>query len=300
MFEWLLVFYLEIYMMLIQKVIWWLWNQMFQYAFIKALSLRNNVEFKLDLSPYEYYKLRPYELDIFDIKKNYAKINEIPFYERYNYKNRYLNYINNVIIKPFCIKINKNHKIENSSKFDNKFLNEKEWYFDWYFQCEKYFKDFESEIRKDFDFVKPLSKKNVDLLRSLEWKNTVSVHIRRWDYLKLENIYNICWLDYYNKSIQYILGKVKNPHFLFFSDDSKRVKENFKWENYIFIDWNKWEDSWQDMALMSKCKHNIIANSSFSWWWWRLNNNKNKIVIAPKYRWTVVNKDIVPKKWISF
>lgn len=286
--------------MLIQKVIGWLWNQMFQYAFIKASSLRNNVDFKLDLSPYEYYKLRPYELEIFNIEKKYADKSEIPFYERYYYKNKYLNYINNMFIKPFYIKLNKNHKAENYLKFDHKFLNEKEWYFDWYFQCERYFDDFEPEIREDFVFSKPLSKKNTELLKSLEWRNIVSIHVRRWDYLKLKNIYNVCWLEYYDKSIQYILGKVKNPIFLFFSDDAKRVKENFKWENYLFIDWNKWKDSRQDMALMSKCKHNIIANSSFSWWWARLNNYKNKIVIAPKYRWTVVNKDIVPKNWITF
>lgn len=286
--------------MLIQKVIGWLWNQMFQYAFIKALSLRNNLDFKLDLSPYEYYKRWPYELEIFNIEKKYADKSEIPFYERYYYKNKYLEYINNVIIKPFCVKINKNHKIENYLKFDHNFLIEKKWYFDWYFQCEKYFKDFEPEIRKNFTFSKQLSERNLELLKSLKWKNMVSVHVRRWDYLKLRNIYNICWLEYYNKAIKYISNNVKNPVFLLFSDDIKWVKENFKWEWYYYVDWNKWKDSWQDMALMSKCKHNIIANSSFSRRWARLNNNKNKIVIAPKYRWTIVNKDIVPPDWITF
>jgi hypothetical protein len=100
--------------------------------------------------------------------------------------------------------------------------------------------------------------------------------------------------------MKYISEKVEKPIFLFFSDDIKWVKENFKWKNYMYVDWNIWENSWQDMALMSKCKHNIIANSSFSRRWAWLNDNKNKIVIAPKYRWTIVNKDIVPSDWITF
>ena len=285
--------------MLIQKIQGWLWNQMFQYAFAKADSLRNNVEFKLDISEYKTY-FRPYELEIFNIEKSYAKINEIPFYEKIKIKNRYFTYINNVFLKPFFSKLNKYHFKENGQLFEKDFLNKKEWYFEGYFQNEIYFKDYELEIRKDFTFSKPLSERNFELLKSLQWKNMVSVHIRRWDYLKLRNIYNICWLEYYNKAIKYISENVKSPVFLFFSEDIKWVKENFKWEEYYYVDWNKWKDSWQDMALMSKCKHNIIANSSFSRRWARLNNNKNKIVIAPKYRWTIVNKDIVPPDWITF
>ena len=286
-------------MVSIIKIQWWLWNQMFQYAFIKALSLRNKCDFRLDISDYRTY-FRPYELEIFDIEKKYAPNKDLPFYERIKTKNRYFAYINNVFLKPFFYKLNKRHFKENEQLFEANFLSKKDWYFEWYFQNEQYFKDFEWDIKRDFTFVKSLSNKNTDLLNSVEWKNTVSVHIRRWDYLKLKNIYNICWLDYYNNAIKYISEKVKNPIFIFFSDDIKRVKENFKWENYHFIDRNNEENSRQDMALMSKCKHNIIANSSFSWWWARLNNNKNKIIIAPKYRWTIVNKDIVPEDWITF
>jgi len=289
--------------LVIQKMIWWLWNQMFQYAFIKALYLRNNVDFKLDLSPFGYYKTWPYELENFNIEKKYATKSDIPFYERYSYKNRYLTYIINVFLKPVFTRFNKNHLIERVWVFENEFLFKKEWYFDGFFQNENYFKDFESEIRKDFTFSKPLSKKNIDLLKSLEWKNTVSVHIRRWDYLKFPEIHPICTLEYYNKSIKYIYDKVENPVFVFFSDDSERVKENFKWGNHIYVDWNKWKESWQDMALMSKCKHNVIANSSFSWRWAWLNIDPNKIVIAPKLwsnRKNICNSNVVPLSWIWF
>ena len=287
--------------MLIQKIQWGLWNQMFQYAFVKALSLRNKVEYKLDISEYKTY-FRPFELEIFNIEKKYALTKELPFYERIKSKNRVYWYTNNVYLKPFFRKRNKKHFLEREWIFENDFLNLKEWYIEGYFQNENYFKDFEPNIRKDFTFSNKLSKKNLDLLKSLEWKNIISVHIRRWDYLNNPDFHPICSLDYYNKAIKYIYDKVENHVFLFFSDDSERVKENFKWDNYYFVDWNTWKDSWQDMALMSKCKHNVIANSSFSWWWAWLNNNPDKIVIAPKL-WShrrTYNSDCVPENWIQF
>jgi len=286
--------------MLIQKIQWWLWNQMFQYAFIKALSLRSKTDFKLDISEYETY-FRPYELEIFNIQKIYAKEDEVPFYEKIQFKNRYLNWIFFLCIKPILFKLNGKHFKEREWKFESDFINKNKWYFDWYFQCEKYFKDFEPEIRKDFTFKNTLSKKNTELLKKLEWKNIVSVHIRRWDYLNKPDFHPICSLDYYNEAIKYIYN-IENPIFLFFSDDTERVKENFKWDNYYYIDRNTWKDSWQDMALMSRCKHNIIANSSFSRWWAWLNDNHEKIIIAPKL-WSnrnTYNSNCVPENWIQF
>ena len=136
----------------------------------------------------------------------------------------------------------------------------------------------------------------------LSWKDTVGVHIRRWDYLNKPDFHPTCSMEYYNKAIWYIYNKVKTPTFLFFSDDSERIKENFKWNNYYYVDWNKWKDSWQDLALMSNCNHNIIANSSFSRWGAWLNNTPNKIIIAPKLRSykKTFNSDCVPNNRIQF
>jgi hypothetical protein len=111
----------------------------------------------------------------------------------------------------------------------------------------------------------------------------------------------ICTSEYYQKAIKLISESINNPVFFIFSDDINRVKEKLPLNNAIYTDWNLGNDSWQDMFLMSRCYHNIIANSSFSWWAAWLNINRNKIVIAPE-RWfqDMETPNIHPEKrgWI--
>lgn len=108
-------------------------------------------------------------------------------------------------------------------------------------------------------------------------------------------------MEYYNKAVEYIKNEVKNPLICVFSDDPEWVKKEFKIENVIFAGNDILKD-YEQMYLMSICKHNIIANSSFAWWGAWLNKNPNKIVIGPK-QW-LVNKtsdklDVLPKEWIQ-
>ncbi len=289
--------------MLVQKIAWWLGNQMFQYAYIKALSLRIKQKFMMDVSIYNYY-FRPFELEVFNIEKKYATRSDIPFYEQLYFRNRFLNFVF-IKIKSICKRLNKNHFFEKNLKFNNMFCTIKNWYIEWYFQSEKYFKDFEKDIRKDFVFNLSLSQKSRNIREKIQNSNSVSIHIRRWDYLQWNNLqyHWICWKSYYTNSIKYINRHIKNPTFFFFSDDIAWARKHFNDENVYFIDWNTWKDSRQDMQLMSLCKHNIIANSSFSWWWAWLNKNKNKIVIAPK-KWFINKKinsyDIFCNTWIRF
>lgn len=291
--------------MLIQKMVWWLWNQMFQYAYIKGLSLKNKTDFKLDITEYKTYKLHKYSLKCFNLENKYSKKNEIPFYENVFSNNKYINFLLNKI-KWIIKRLNKNHFIEKQLNFDKDFFKIKYWYIEWYFSTEKYFIDFEDEIRNGFKFNILPSKKNKEIMNIINSCNSISVHIRRWDYVdnkKIRNIYQVCNLDYYNKAINLIKSKVDNPIFFFFSNDIEWVKQNLKidYESY-YIDWNNADTNYEDMRLMSLCKHNIIPNSTFSWWWAWLNNNKEKIVIAPK-KWfnnTSMNyTDIVPDKWIK-
>lgn len=135
-------------------------------------------------------------------------------------------------------------------------------------------------------------------------KNTVSIHIRRGDY---ENdpeakfvLGGICTLDYYKKSIEYLNERIEQPYYCLFSNNPEWTQENFAFlKNSLIIDWNLNKESWQDMMLMSMCRHNVIANSSFSWWGAWLNRNPDKIVIAPSKWFNIYEAaDIVPDQWV--
>jgi len=165
-----------------------------------------------------------------------------------------------------------------------------------YFQSEKYFKHNREHILNLFS-IDDVSKNYIDNKYSDILKhNTCSVHVRRGDYLRYPEHHPICSLEYYNNSINQL---PKDTKFLFFSDDVVWCENTFKGENFIFVNGN---EDYIDMWLMSLCKNNIIANSSFSWWGAWLNKNKNKTVIAPKEwfgtRLNHITKDVYCDDWI--
>lgn len=178
-----------------------------------------------------------------------------------------------------------------------------------YFQNEQYFSNIASDLRNDFTFRKPLTDKNLALAEKIKSGNAISVHIRRGDYLTNRNAVSnfvTCDISYYIEVIEYISSHTDNPEFYVFSDDPDWVKNNINFVNHpaTFVDWNKGDDSYIDMQLMSLCKHNIIANSSFSWWGAWLNPNPGKMVIAPD-KWFQEEKkndlldNFYPKGWIK-
>lgn len=173
-----------------------------------------------------------------------------------------------------------------------------------YWQTEQYFANIKPTILSSFCFDNIKKSEKTRLMQyEIENSNAVSIHIRRGDYLSPHNVLlygNICTADYYLKAIDMIQELVDDIIFFIFSDDIEWVKTNLRITNCKYIDWNKGKDSWQDMYLMSKCKHNIIANSSFSWWAAWLNQTPQKIVISPS-RFLNLKKsgDIIPSEWIS-
>ncbi len=150
-----------------------------------------------------------------------------------------------------------------------------------YFQSEKYFKDYEDEIRELFmTYDVELSDELKELLNN---ENTCSIHVRRGDYLNSPNHHPTQDMNYYMKAIKKM---PKDSVFLIFSDDIDWCKQNFPDlpEKFKFIEGNLDYESnkdYEDLYIMSHCKNNIIANSTFSWWGAWLNRNENKIVIAP-------------------
>lgn len=129
-----------------------------------------------------------------------------------------------------------------------------------------------------------LSDKTREIKQGIDSCNSISLHVRRGDYISPgnKNLYGgICTTTYYERAIQYICKHVQNPVFYVFSNDILWVQENLKIPDAVYVTHNQGADSWQDMYLMSKCKHHIIANSTFSWWGASLNSNKQKIVVCP-------------------
>ncbi len=173
-----------------------------------------------------------------------------------------------------------------------------------YFQSEKYFINITETIKKEFVLREKPSLNTQNIFKKTKNVNSVSLHVRRGDYVtsKIANAYHgVCSMNYYQEAIKIIKNKVSNPVFFIFSDDIDWTIENFIGENFIFVSSKGIEDI-EEVMLMSKCKHNIIANSSFSWWGAWLNNNPKKIIIAPKnwFKNKKINQvDIVPKDWIK-
>ena len=174
-------------------------------------------------------------------------------------------------------------------------------YLDGYWQTEKYFLNLRSEILKLYTFPPFVNDYQKQLCYQIEHCNSVAIHVRRGDYLQHVNEYGNTDLDYYYNAMEFIKKQQTNVHFFIFSNDPKWVKQNFKGENIVYVEYNPNPQIFNfDMWLISKCHHCIIANSSFSWWGAWLNQNTDKIVIAPK-RWIIGNKtpDIWCNQWIK-
>lgn len=282
--------------MQIVKVLGGLGNQMFQYAFYK--SLNNEEQNFLDILNFESYKLHNgFELEkVFKLKGiSYANLKDIE--KLSDCKSNFLSRVRKKITGR-----KKTHIIEQYLHFNEKYLKMKNVYFEGYWQSEKYFINIKEKIIKEFNFPEITEQKNISILEKIEQRNSISIHIRRGDYLNNTLYSNICNTRYYKKAINYIESKIDNPIFFIFSNDINWCKENFYFEEAYFVDWNIGKSSFRDMQLMSLCKHNIIANSSFSWWGAWLNDNKEKIVVAPT-KWLnderVNIDDIIPEGWIK-
>lgn len=251
---------------------------MFQYAM--ALNYSNTVH--LDFSflktnniSNDQFTKRDFELSIFpNLKfKNFTK-----FHRNIVFSN---NILLRILRKLLHVNFEYVHQIENEFVTATKRTN---IYFDGFFQSEKYFILKRKEIIDIFRFPE-LDKKNKEVKKKiLQQSNSVCLHIRRGDYLKpdVKKYHGILPNEYYINSINLITENHLDAHFFVFSDDENYAKEQYgHLDNFTIIQGNS-KNSWKDMALMSVCKHHIIANSSFSWWGAWLSNSGNSIKIVPE------------------
>lgn len=201
----------------------------------------------------------------------------------------------------FSLKILRIHNIGWSEHI----LTSKKYYFDGYWQTYKYADEIRKHLIQDLKLKEPLDQNTLDVMSNIGNTNSISLHIRRGDYVtdaKTSKIHDVCDLEYYRKAVDIVSKKIKNPQFFIFSDDIEWAKKNLKIQYpMVFVSDLKIED-YEEMILMSKCKHNIIANSSFSWWGAWLNTYDDKVVVAPQ-KWSNRHKkdykNLIPNTWIK-
>lgn len=285
-------------------------NQMFEYAFIKSLSHQHNFTPVLETGFYKKNKLKIGLKNILKLlinlftKSNFGYgLNEIRQNKR-QYDLKYFKLDDKIkkiknsnfpIIREvdeYCF----NEKIITKAKDNTSYVG--------YFNNEKYFSNISEIIHNDFQLKEKYQ--NLlpsDLLHKIETTISVSVHVRRGDYVSskiIQEHHGVCSINYYRQAVKLIKDKLINPVFFIFSDDIEWCQKNLNLEcNVIYVSNLK---NYQDLILMSKCRHNIIANSTFSWWGGWLNKHPEKIIIAPK-SWLKEKRlnttNLIPNTWIK-
>lgn len=175
-----------------------------------------------------------------------------------------------------------------------------------YWQCEKYFYDCSEDIKTSYSFPENIDRKSgmdfSKMIDSINSKNSISIHIRRGDYLNNDGIRvygGICDSSYYKRAIEYYNDRIVNAHYYVFSDDIEWAIQSFKSNTFTIVNPQREWDGFHDLYLMSLCKHHIIANSSYSWWGAWLGKNTDKIVLCPS-KWYANHSQTSPicDNWI--
>lgn len=280
--------------MRIVQIIGGLGNQMWQYAMLVALrECFPEEDVYYNASFFNGYPLHNgFELDrIFNITAKQASVKDIRrvyhhFVNHYFFQRIYRHY--------FPTKKTEALEVESEPYREDIFKQKGDFYYNGYWADHRYFDAVRPVLLKEFSLKDDMDSQNAEFLEGLKGKVTCSLHVRRGDYLKDPDYRGICGIDYYKEAIKVVKEKTGKPVcFLVFSNNINWCRENlsagFGHDEVIYVDWNKGNDSYKDMYLMSKCDANIIANSSFSWWAAYLNETPGKIVVSPeRYK----NKDM--------
>jgi hypothetical protein len=266
-------------------------NQMFQYAAGYSLARRLGVECQVNLANFAK-NIRKYELECFTDAPAVSQKNRIP--RRWRPRIFGLTGGMTIFEEKFAF------------VFDERFSSLKDGtYLVGYFQSEKYFEGYATDIRTLYTLRMQPKGANQQILNDMLNTQTVSVHVRRGDYVsnRSTNLYHgICPAAYYQQAFELISRRVQSPRFYVFSDDPEWTRANVQPPGYtIYIEHNR-DAAFEDLRLMSSCRNHIIANSSFSWWGAWLNSCPEKIVIAPR-KWLANDSvpiiDLIPETWIQ-
>jgi len=271
------------------------------------------MELKLDIISgfHEDFYGREFSLRNFKIVENYASNNDMPklrlkHTESIGYRGKLIRKINNIV------SFNSKYEIrENNLKFNPEILNvNRSCYLIGFWQSEEYFKPIKEIINEEFEVKSPLEGKNLETAKKIGNSNSVGIHLRRTHgisgkgkHQKAVKRHGSVTLDYYNRSIAFLKSRFNDLELFIFSDDAEWAMTNFKSDFQTnFIIHNSDDKNYEDLRLLSLCKHQIIANSTFSWWAAWLNKNEKKIIIAP-HKWyqdtSMDTSSLIPQSWIK-
>jgi len=271
--------------MIIVRLVSGLGNQLFQYAIAREISLRNNIDLKLDCSFFKGQSLRSYQLNNFNINASFATQHDLAKFKKLRSS---LSFKYKILRKmeQFLPKYKRSIFFEDDLwLYDQNLARVNDnTYIDGYWQNQNYLSALHPQVLEELTLKNVGNSEYNHYLSLIKSKNAVSIHIRRGDYLTdahASSTFGILSLAYYHRAINHFHSRFSDSAFFIFSDDLAWAEEQFK----ILATFVKIENGQQpslELDLMSKCNHNIIANSSFSWWGAFLNPNPEKTVIMPK------------------
>jgi len=268
-------------------------NQMFQYAFGRLLAVKNNAEVKFEFSGDKKDTQREYKLDKFNTSVQFAGPDEAKNLQYpFGIVSCVIEKVKTIVLKRYNI------------GYEPGLLGRKNGYLEGYWQSYKYLEPIKDILAKELALKEPVDQKHKTILEKMRDTNSVCVQVRRGDYVtdpKTSLEHRTFGLEYYDKAFEFLKKKVANPILFVFSDDIEWCKNNLKPDLPVFFSDPAMPD-YEDFALAVKCKHDIIANSSFGFWAAWLNDNPGKIVIAPK-KWNNKHQkehdNLLPPEWIK-
>lgn len=267
-------------------------NQLFQYALGRAIEIECGAHVSFDPSLISRKNGRVYMLDRFTTKLQIAETPSPSHFDRFL---RFLGLGHYITERQLAYMPYLFSRIKHGGTF----------YLDGYWQTEKYFNAIRKEILAEITLATPLGEHAKAIARSIYESQSVALHVRRGDYaanMGAQTVHDVCGIAYYQRVLALMREKMPDAHFFIFSDDIRWVQENLDLDPAIttYVSGTGLSDE-AELVLMSSCKHQIIANSTFSWWAAWLNQNPSKIVIAPQQWFTDPTKDtsdLIPASWL--
>lgn len=288
--------------MIVSEILGGLGNQMFQYAVGLSLATKLDADFRLDKTKFKGYKAHKFGLDTLRLPIEFVNPADYFLLERSNSTTRNIKeFVKSRKSNKPVIKV---YREQGFGYAPGVLASEGNLYLTGYFQSEKYFLSIRDNLLAAFKPKKISKDAKAMAERIAKEKNSVSLHVRRGDYVSnpdANQYHGTKGMDYYSAALVRVEKSQKHNTIFIFSDDITWCKKNLKLKakKVVWVDGNN--SPIEDIYLMSLCKSNIIANSTFSWWGAWLNNNPKKVVVAPKVWFSDPNidtSDLIPASWV--